>query len=547
MTLRSAVLVIALAACGGRQPDPDWRQVDELGRSRAERRGAPARDRGTLAQATARLDAATTPEARLGAAVDVAALGGDLAAHRDALLAAIDALSEDELAAAYADADPARPPAGAIALRLALLAHHRGDDAAARARLADFDRAPDEGLAERARLLGAETAAPDPKIVAVLLPLSGRFATLGAELRAAIELAPRDGASLAFLDTTGDEAGAAAAVDRAAARGAVAILGPVGERESVAAARRAAELGIPIGLLAPADGADPDAGVFRLATSPADEARAAARLAAAESFPTVAVFAPRDDVGAAMADAFAAEAAGLGLHVARVGDYDPTGSDLEPDVKEFLDLVPARNPRLARHLRKKGKKGWQTFSPDVDFSLLYVPDAYDRAALVAAFLPYLGVELHTTEFADPDMLARKHGGRIPQVVQLLGSGGWNHPGLITRGGDPIEGAMFVDVCAGLLDVAGASGEIAARFRDATGREPSTAALQAHDAARLLLGARRAGAAAGADDPREAVRLALTRAKLDEGACPPSAISLVGEIERDPVVFVVEGGERVMTY
>src|SRR5690606_14574570 len=114
------------------------------------------------------------------------------------------------------------------------------------------------------------------------------------------------------------------------------ILGPVGERESVAAARRAAELGIPIGLLAPADGADPDAGVFRLASSPADEARGAARLAAAESFPTVAVLAPRDDVGAEMADAFAAEAKALGLHVARVGDYDPTGTDLEPDIKEFL-------------------------------------------------------------------------------------------------------------------------------------------------------------------------------------------------------------------
>jgi hypothetical protein len=63
VTFRTAVLVIALAACGGRQPDPDWREVDDLGRSRAGGRGAPARDRGTLAQATARLDAATTPQA----------------------------------------------------------------------------------------------------------------------------------------------------------------------------------------------------------------------------------------------------------------------------------------------------------------------------------------------------------------------------------------------------------------------------------------------------------------------------------------------------
>jgi branched-chain amino acid transport system substrate-binding protein len=354
---------------------------------------------------------------------------------------------------------------------------------------------------------------------------------------------PRDCATTVFIDTAGDETAAADAVDRAASRGAVAILGPIGERESVAAARRAAELGIPIGLLSPSDGADPDAGVFRLASSPADEARAAARVAAKESFPTAAVLAPRDDVGAMMADAFAAEAKQHGITVTRSGTYDPTASDLQPDVKDFLDLDPTRNPRLAKHLRKYGKKGWQTFSPDVDFSVLYIPDSHDHAALVAAFLPYFGVELRTTDFADPDMLARKHGGRIPQVVQLLGSSGWNHPGLITRGGEPVTGAMFVDVCAGVLDQGGPSSEVAARFRDATGRDPSTAALEAFDAARLVLAAR--AKSANDPEPREAMRRALASSRLDDGACPAARMSRDGELERDAVVFVVEDGERAL--
>jgi hypothetical protein len=257
----------------------------------------------------------------------------------------------------------------------------------------------------------------------------------------------------------------------------------------------------------------------------------------------VAVLAPRDDLGEAMADAFAAEATADGLTVARVGFYDPTASDLDPDVKAFLGLDPTTNPRLAAYLRRHGRKGWQTFTPDLDFSLLYIPDRYDRATLVAAYLPYHGVELHQGDASeDPDELARKHGGRIPQVVQLLGSGGWNAPGLLTRGGDTVEGAMFVDACAGALDTAGSSGEIAARYQEATGDAAGAPVLEAYDAATIVFTAR---ASLRGDDEREAMRRALVHAKLDDGACPPAAMSSDGELAREPVLVQVDGGEMVL--
>ncbi|MBE7447861.1 MAG: hypothetical protein HS111_02875 [Kofleriaceae bacterium] len=65
----------------------------------------------------------------------------------------------------------------------------------------------------------------DPALVAVLLPLSGRHARVGAELRLAIELAPAAGARRVFLDTGGDPATRRRGVDRAAAEGAIAVLG----------------------------------------------------------------------------------------------------------------------------------------------------------------------------------------------------------------------------------------------------------------------------------------------------------------------------------
>ena len=445
------------------------------------------------------------------------------------------------------DAAGDRAPAGALALRLARLAHHRGDDDEARELLARAARAADAAeVAEAARALGAAlvTARVDPAVIAVLLPLSGPYAGIGSELRAAIELAPAAGTRWLYLDTRGTADGAAAAVEAAVGRGAVGILGPVGVREAVAAARVAAGRGVPIALLAPDDGADPTAGVFRVVASPADEGRAVARLAAEDGFPGVAVLAPRDDVGRDAGDAFAAEAARLGLAVTARGSYDPTGGDVESDVRAFLGLVPARNPRLAAHLARHGKAGWTTFSPDVPFTLLYVPDRYDRAAIVAAFLPYYNVELRTDETTDPERLARKHGGQVPVIVQLVGGAGWRHPSLPVRGGAAVQGALIVDDFAG--EAGGdAAAQFAAEFQQRTRRAPTTAAAEARDAAALIAASRAQVAGSGSIAPRRALRAALARAQLDDGACGPAAIGPDGELARTPNVLEVQGDDLVI--
>jgi ABC-type branched-subunit amino acid transport system substrate-binding protein len=437
-----------------------------------------------------------------------------------------------------------RAPAGKLALRIARLAHHRGDDRDARRLVARARDAADEPEVHAAlAALDAELVVPmvDPKLVAVLLPLSGTYAALGKELRAAVELAAASGTRWLYLDTRGTPEGAAAAVLVAAGKGAIGILGPVGQREAIAAARAAVLHGLPIALLAPGDGADPGAGVFRVAASSADEGRAVARLAALDSFPTVGVLAPRDDTGREAADAFVAEAQRLGLQVTARGTYDPTGGDVEPDVKAFLGLVPAQNARLAAHLARRGRAGWSTFSPDIPYSLLYLPDRYDRAAIVAAFLPYYNVELRTAESSDPAQLARKHGGHIPQVVQLVGGAGWRHPTLPVRGGAAVQGALIVDDFAGELggDLAV---QFAAAFQQRTRRLPSTAAAQAYDAAGLIATAR--AEATGGRDPRAALGAALAHARLSDGACGPAAIGPDGELVRTPSVLEVQGDELI---
>lgn len=392
----------------------------------------------------------------------------------------------------------------------------------------------------------AVDAPPAPTIardtIAVLVPRSGPYAAIGTELLAAIELAPADGARRLVIDTAGDPARAAVAVDEAVAAGAIAILGPVGALESAAAIAQAQAQRIPIAVLAPVDGAPGQPSVFHLVDSPEAEARAAARFALALGVGTVGVLAPGDDVGLAAAEAFATTAAALGLTVAARGTYAVDKRTLEADVKAFLGLDPATNHRLAAHLRRHGRRGWQTFSPDVPFALLYLPDRYDRAALVASFLPYLGVEVHSEDFPDLEALARKHGGRLPQVVQLLGSAAWNHPSLITRGGPAIEGALLLEPCPLALGDAAAT-EFVDAYRARTRRDPSPAAAAAHDAWRLVAQARTRAATAA--DPRAAFARALGDASLDDGACAPATIDAAGRVVRTPAVLKVDVGALVV--
>lgn len=495
--------------------------------------------------------------------------GGQLDdAAKRAVRASVDALDASALADVFARASASQHTwiASAVAIRAALVSEHIGDDHAA---LDWIERAGN--ITED--VTGGDTASLEQRLttlkrraharsnmrvdhVGLLLPLSGRFARLGVEVEAGIKFAwmsSNSTATLHVLDTGGTPEGARAAVERAVFdHHVVAIVGPVGERESVAAARRATELGVSIALLAPGEGeAAPSSGVFRLWSSPVWEAREAVRLAVELDYDRLAILAPRDEHGQTAIDAFRQAAIALGVEIRAVGTYDPSANELEADVKAFLQLDPKSNRRLRKHLRQHGRKrGWKTFSPDVSFDLLYIPDDYQRAALVASYLPYFNVEVRNREMMDLALLRRKHRGRIPQVVQLMGGAGWHHPGLIPRGGTAVDGALVVDIYAG-GELEDYISEEAARFAEAfeawAGRPPTALTAQAHDAALLVAAAHRrvatathAGSALG-----RAMRRALTEASLSSGACGPARIGLRGQIQREGRLLRVDGGMFVL--
>lgn len=539
--LAAVALAAGVLACGG---PAERREGTPPGVTHApgeEREGEAA-----IGEAAARraLAGAGDPADVLRAAAALERAGGELdEGGRARVYRAADDMAAGDLTELWGELGGGAASAAA-ALRAAKWRRHVGDREGARAWLERVEGDP--RLEARAAELEAEMSAAGQGRagrVAALLPLSGPHAEVGEAIRRGAELAAErvgGGAELVAIDTEGDRDAAATAVLEADEGGATLALGPVGRESARAAAARASARGLPLALLSPsADGA-PSAGVFRLWSSAAWEGREAARLARELRYDRVGILAPRDEGAAARARAFADEAERRGITVARRGGYDPTGRDLESDLRAFLDLDPATNERLRRHLRRRGERGWKTFVPDLDVDLLYIPDAHDQAALLASHLPYFNVEIRTDPFMNMRALRDKYG-EMPPVVQLLGSSGWLHPGLAPRGGDDVEGALIVGVCADPTVLGDRGRAFYAAFEARHGRSPRPIEAEAFDAAHLALAAARRAGDASAGERREAAARALAGATLDDGACGPASVR-GGALLREPAIYEVDRGE-----
>lgn len=465
------------------------------------------------------------------------------------------ALSEAEFAALVRIADalpaselrelPGRTEAAAIVdLRMALVLRHQGDLAGARRLLKRAEHATRLGPNLEALRASLARVTVDASKIAVLLPMSGKFAAIGEELWAGMSLAlgQESAASVTVYDTLGTEAGATQAVERALKAGSLLAIGPAGRLESRAAARAASAADLPIALLAPESNAtDSEAGVFRLALSPSFEAEQAAIVAVELGYRVLAVMTPRDETGREQARAFAETARRNGAEVVAIGSYDPSAATLEQDFKKFLGLEATINRRYRRHLRTYGRKSWKSFTPTLPFDFLYIPDTVERGSLAASYLPFFNVEVRTHDEMSITRLQTKHRGRVPRVVQVMGGASWMDPSLGARGGAAVEGALVIGTCPGGhgMDLSERGRSFSDAFLQQRGRTPSAAAATANDAMNIVLQVREWAAAHGGT--RADATRAMRNAQLRDGVCGTQTMHASGQVEGEIEVLRVEQG------
>lgn len=232
------------------------------------------------------------------------------------------------------------------------LAVKTADSRAARERaIADwqrrFSRHPAAATLGRV-LRGDEGAIEYPRHIALLLPLSGRYAGPAGAIRDGFlasyyghDAARRPQISL--IDTGEDTANTHARYQSAVAAGADFVVGPL-KKEAVAELAATPRLATPVLALNYA----PDAGrsspqVVQFGLLPEDEARQAAELAIIKNQTRALVFAPNTDYGERLSRAFAERYDALGGKVLALEKYSPETDDHSHPIQRALNTLQSRN------------------------------------------------------------------------------------------------------------------------------------------------------------------------------------------------------------
>ena len=161
--------------------------------------------------------------------------------------------------------------------------------------------------------------------------------------------------------------------------------------------------------------------IFQNSLTPEDQTREVVNYAMDKlGIKKFAVLYPMNTYGEDMMRAFVKQVLEHGGAVTGLEGYYPTETDFKVQIKKlvgtyYLDLRKADIMKLPPHQRNNPP-------PIIDFSAIFIPDNYERVAMIAPQLLYYDVN----------------------NVQLLGTNGWSGQELIQMGGRYVDGAIYTD-------------------------------------------------------------------------------------------------------
>ncbi|MBN1337585.1 MAG: penicillin-binding protein activator [Deltaproteobacteria bacterium] len=349
----------------------------------------------------------------------------------------------------------------------------------------------------------------DPTAVGVILPLSGPFALPGQRIRQVLEFAlARTGSKvrLHFEDAEASPEDTVTALERLVLeKHVVAVIGPLLKENAAVAAEAAQALRIPILLLSQAEDLTRDRPwVFRVFLTPEKQVRALLDHAIeTQGITHFGVLAPDNAYGHLVADCFAACAAERQAQVLRTIFYDPEAGDFRMAARELATKdYKARAAEFA-HLkaiaRARGADPDKVvLPPEVAFQAIFIPDGWQRVALVASALAY-------EEYAVGSF--RPTRGAAPML--LMGLNGWHDDQLAVDGAKYVRGSIFVDAFDP-RDETPAVGSFVEAYHEAFHRDPGVLDAIVYDALRFVVQPLTEGAV-----DRHALREALTRVVLED--------------------------------
>lgn len=359
------------------------------------------------------------------------------------------------------------------------------------------------------------------RVLGVILPLSGRYASFGKLVQRGMELAEQDHQNgeqtvrLIFRDSAADPVASARAVsDLANVDKVMGIIGPLTGAAAESAAERAELEKIPLLTLSQHRGlAEKGPHVFRTSLTNEQQARSLVRYGMeVRGWSTFAILAPDNRLGQDLSDAFTREVQAHGGRVVARQKYLEKATDFRRQIK----LLKGEDPN-APEKKPATRNGQPAVEPALPFDALFIPDYAERVGLIVPQLPFYGL----------------------RGLPLLGINGWNSPELLSLAGAYVEGAVFVDGFFRHSDYSFVK-DFVNRCFEKFGEEPTILEAQGYDAAGILL------SLAGRADirTREDLRRALSSLRDYPGVTGATSFDMDGDAAKVLFLLQVRDGQIV---
>jgi ABC-type branched-subunit amino acid transport system substrate-binding protein len=353
----------------------------------------------------------------------------------------------------------------------------------------------------------------------VMLPLSGRYAAYGDQLKKGMVLALTEynrnalqKMMLTFEDTAAGEDPAATVERLVHEKQVLGVIGPLLKDIAQVAAQQAQVMGLPMLSLSQAQDI-PTTGdyIFRDSLTPRHQVKALVEFAMQRGNTRFSILFPETPFGRVMNDNYITEVLAAGGQLIDFVSYTEDQTDFKQQTYDLLRMTDA----MLEALESEDPEAEEYPKPPCD--VVFIPDYADKLELLAPQLYFYGLKDTT----------------------LLGINGWNSAELAKKTGRYLKDAVFVDAYF-------ASGDrpelrrFVELYRTAYQQEPNVLAAQAFDAAMLMLQASADPALVSRDD----LRSRLSVIQDFQGVTGTTGFGENGESDKQLYFLGFKGGKIV---
>jgi len=354
--------------------------------------------------------------------------------------------------------------------------------------------------------------------IGCLLPLSGPFATYGQEVLNGIILgmvsAPMDETKIEVIikDTAGKPEKALDELETLVnTKKVVGIIGPLSSKTAAFISEKAQELGVPmIALTQRRDIVKTGDMVFRNFLTPAQEIDSLLQLAMGQlGLERFGILYPDNAYGRFCMNLFWDRLDEMGGSVTAIESYPPDVTDFADQIKKMVGVY-----------NKRKTTGGEDPPPLIDFDAIFIPDTYQRVAMIAPQLVF------------HDVLG----------VRLIGTRLWHSPKLLEMAKNYLQGAVF---SSGFVTESENPRvmDFVTDYENNFGVVPGILAANGYDTIRLLK------TILAENDPktRDNLRQALLDVPVFDGVTGPFSFDADGEALKTPLLLTISGSRAIPIY